>query len=231
MKKLLQFLVMALFAGALFIGCGDGNSNDSNAVDVENKTHYSQPSAADTPSSYNDINLTEGTWDLKMGFKTITSTGGGLLDVVMDGNSSQVFSVDGDENITIISATMYSKQIMAGWGEMFAQFGGIDSSVQIDPSTGFKGKQYISGEDLVIEMWGTIPQEEIDEENANNPTLDDLFEDLDTNATVYKNSTGDLYYITYSGTKTVNNDSSIGYGTTPSTIAVNVTYTAILKKR
>lgn len=231
MKKLLQFLVMALLAGALFIGCGDGNSNDSNAVDVESKTQYAQPSAADTPSSYSDINLTEGTWDLKMGFKTITSTGGGLLDVVMDGNSSQVFSVDDTGNVTIISATMYSKQIMAGLGEIFAQFGGIDSSVQIDPSTGFKGKQYISGEDLVMEMWGTIPQEEIDKENAKNPTLDDLFEDLDPNATVFKNSTGDLYYITYSGTKTVNNDSSIGYGTTPSTIDVNVTYTAILKKR
>lgn len=229
MKKLLQFLVMALLAGALFIGCGDGNSNDSNAIDVESKTHYSQPSEADTQISYTEINLTKGTWDLKMGFRTDTSSSG-LFNVVMDGNSSQVFSVDDTGNVTIISETMYSKQIMAGLGETFAQLGGIDSSVQIDPSTGFKGKQYISGEDLVMEMWGTIPQEDIDEENAKNPTLDDLFEDLDTNATVYKNSTGDLYYITYSGTQSVNSDPS-GYGMSSSTIDVNVTYTAILKKR
>ena len=229
MKKLLQFLVMALFAGALFIGCGDGNSNDSNAIDVESKTQYSQPSEADTQISYDDIDLTEGTWDLKMGFKTNTSLGGESVNMTMDGNSSQVFSVDGYGNVTIISATMYSKQIMPGWGEVFALVGGIDSSVQIDPDTGFKGKRSISGDDYIIEMWGAITQEEIDEENAKNPTLDDLFEDLDTNATVYKNSTGDLYYITYSGTQSVNSDP--GYGMSSSTIDVNVTYTAILKKR
>ena len=228
MKKLLNLFVVALAIGALFIGCKKDADDDD--IDVPTTTHYDKPASANETSDLTSLNenFSSGAWTLKMGFTTDTNSAQ-MGEIGMAGNTTEEFTVDNNGIITYTKVTIYTKETIPGWGTVMAQLGGVDSSVQTDPTSGLKMKQSISGEDLIIEMWGKIPQDEIDAQNATNPTLTDLFEGIDNTATIYTNSDKSLYYISYSGTKESESEDEFTGDTI--TVAIDVTYTAILKKK
>lgn len=232
MKKLFHLFVVALAIGALFIGC---KKDSDESIDVPTKTHFNRPSGVDITSSKAAINITEGTWEIKIGFESVTSvsgTGDGEdpnfdLGISISGNSIEKYDVDGSGNITLKSGSMYEKMIWAGLG-FIAQ--GIPDDVQTDPETGFKSKYAVSGEDMVVYAWGKYPKKYINEQNAANPTVDSLTTEIEDAAEVYTNSNGTVYYITYTGTKDVD-DETESEDPSSASVSMDVEYTVIIQKK
>lgn len=231
MKKFFNLFVVALAIGALFIGCKK-DSDDS--IDVPTTTHYAQPADVNISCEQNEINISEGTWEIKMGFESVTSvsgTGDGEfstnLGITVSGNSIEKYTVDNSENITLKSGSMYEKIVYEGFG-FFAQ--GMPETVETDPETGFKTKYGVSGADLVIYAWGKYPQKYINEINAANPTVSDMFAEIESNAQIYKNSAGNVYYITFTGTKDVD-DETESEDPSSASVSMDVEYTVIIQKK
>lgn len=235
MKKLFNLFLVALAIGALFIGCKKDADDDS--INVPTTTHYSQPSGVDQPSSKAAITLTEGTWELKMGFESSassTSTSGSAsisMDQSVSGNTIQKFTVDDAEgHVTFKSGSMYEKIVWPGMGALINAFGGAEGldTVETDPDTGFKTKTSVIGDDLVVYAWGNFPKSYIDEQNAANPTVAGLMAEIEDNAEVKTNTSGTKYYITYEGFENVDDSSGTE---SSSSVQIAVNYTVIIQKK